>query len=202
MRKFRKILVVLLLCVLQSGFAADRAGSILTQLAAEFRVMKGYEVAFAVTTSDYTASGSYAVEGEKYYLRFGDAEVFCDGKVRCEVDNRRHEVTINEVDLTSHNILNNPAHAFDFLGDEYAASLLWERDGKAAILLTPTVKNATAGSTITLTLTTATLRPVSLVYTYDGEQIHISIREITPLTSPLKQFDNTAFSGYEQIDFR
>ena len=56
---------------------------------------------------------SYAVEGEGYYLVLGDAEVYCDGAVRYEVDNRRREVTIDVVDTDSRNILNNPASCFN-----------------------------------------------------------------------------------------
>lgn len=106
--------------------AADRAAGILAGVRDGFRALGAYGVSFEVRSDEYVTRGRYAVEGEGYYLVLGDAEVYCDGAVRYEVDNRRREVTIDVVDTDSRNILNNPVHAFDFLGSEYAASLVGE----------------------------------------------------------------------------
>ena len=111
--------------------AADRADAILAGVSDGFRALGAYGVSFEVRSDEYVTRGRYAVEGENYYLVLGDAEVYCDGAVRYEVDNRRREVTIDVVDTGSRNILNNPVHAFDFLGSEYAASLAGEQEGRA-----------------------------------------------------------------------
>ena len=100
--------------------AAGRADAILAGVSDGFRALGAYGVSFEVRSDEYVTRGRYAVEGENYYLVLGDAEVYCDGAVRYEVDNRRREVTIDVVDTGSRNILNNPVHAFDFLGSEYA----------------------------------------------------------------------------------
>lgn len=182
--------------------AAGRADEILEKLAAGFRAMGPYEVDFQVTAGEYRADGRYAVEGERYYLTLGDAEVFCDGATRCEIDNRRREITVDEVDASSRNILNNPAHAFDFLGTAYSAALAWERDGQAAVTLTPTDRQTAASGTVTVTVSTATMRPLSLAYDYDGERVTVAILRIEPLDGPLETFDKGAYAGYEFIDFR
>lgn len=209
MKYIGKIFVggVLALFCLLPNFAgadnsADRADDLLAKLAASFRAKKSYEVQFAITSGGYTSSGRYAVSGEEYYLTLGDAEVYGRGALRYEVDNRRKEVTINSVDTKSRNILNNPAHAFDFLSDEYSAYLVWERDGTASIRLTPTVKNASMRNTITVTLSTRTLRPTTLEYDYDGEKVYVAVKSIEPLNTPLKAYDKSAYSSYEMIDFR
>ena len=132
----------------------------------------------------------------------GDAEVYCDGAVRYEVDNRRREVTIDVVDTDSRNILNNPVHAFDFLGSEYAASLVGEQEGRAVVRLTPTPGNTSSAGNIVLTVDTAAMRPVSLRYDYDGEQVQVSVLGIKPLETPLKAFAKDNYAGYEFIDFR
>ena len=107
--------IAVLFCdILQGNAAQPRATEILERLAAGFRAMDGYGVKFGVVSGDYEARGSYVVEGDSYYLVLGDAEVFADGAVRREVDNRRREVTVTEVDTASRNILNNPVRAFDF----------------------------------------------------------------------------------------
>ena len=104
--------IAVLFCGILQGIAAQpRATEILYRLAAGFRAMDGYGVKFGVVSGDYEARGSYVVEGDSYYLVLGDAEVFADGAVRREVDNRRREVTVTEVDTASRNILNNPVRA-------------------------------------------------------------------------------------------
>ena len=156
---------------------ADRAAGILAGVSDGFRTLGAYGVSFEVRSDEYVTRGRYAVEGEGYYLVLGDAEVYCDGAVRYEVDNRRREVTIDVVDTDSRNILNNPVHAFDFLGSEYAASLVGEQEGHAVVRLTPAPGNTSSAGNIVLTVDTAAMRPVSLRYDYDGEQlslIHIS----------------------------
>lgn len=182
--------------------AADRAAGILAGVRDGFRALGAYGVSFEVRSDEYVTRGRYAVEGEGYYLVLGDAEVYCDGAVRFEVDNRRREVTIDVVDTDSRNILNNPVHAFDFLGSEYAASLAGEQEGHAVVRLTPAPGNTSSAGNIVLTVDTAAMRPVSLRYDYDGEQVQVSVLGIKPLETPLKAFAKDNYAGYEFIDFR
>ena len=199
---FHCFIAVLFCGILQGNAAQPRATEILERLAAGFRAMDGYGVKFGVVSGDYEARGSYVVEGDSYYLVLGDAEVYCDGAVRYEVDNRRREVTIDVVDTGSRNILNNPVHAFDFLGSEYAASLAGEQEGRAVVRLTPAPGNTSSAGNIVLTVDTAAMRPVSLRYDYDGEQVQVSVLGIKPLETPLKAFAKDNYAGYEFIDFR
>lgn len=199
----KRYLLLTALCALTlPTLAAGRAAEIIAQLSSGFRTMKGYSVAFTVTAGDYLSKGNYAVEGDRYYLTLGDAEVFCDGETRYEVDNRRREVTVTGVDPSSRNILNNPTQAFDYLGSEYTPSLLWERDGKAAVLLTPLRKVTASSYKITVTVSLAPIRPESLSYDYDGEHVQIALGSITPQSTSIRSFDRDKFAGYEFIDFR
>ena len=164
--------------------AAGRADAILAGVSDGFRALGAYGVSFEVRSDEYVTRGRYAVEGENYYLVLGDAEVYCDGAVRYEVDNRRREVTIDVVDTGSRNILNNPVHAFDFLGSEYAASLAGEQEGRAVVRLTPAPGNTSSAGNIVLTVDTAAMRPVSLRYDYDGEQVQVSIMLLLSVAIP------------------
>ena len=96
---FHCFIAVLFCGILQGNAAQPRATEILERLAAGFREMDGYGVKFGVVSGDYEARGSYVVEGDSYYLVLGDAEVFADGAVRREVDNRRREVTVRRSTL-------------------------------------------------------------------------------------------------------
>lgn len=198
----RLLLFVVLLACVGPVAAGNRASEILERLAAGFRAMKGYEVAFEVEAGESRIGGSYAVEGQGYFLTLGDAEVFCDGSVRYEVDNARREVTIVGVDTTSRNILNNPVRAFDFLGSEYVPELLSEADGRAVVRLTPAAGNNSPAGTVTVTVSTATMRPEVLDYDYEGERVRITIGRVVPLGEPLRTFDRKGCEGYEFIDFR
>ena len=182
--------------------ADGRAAEILEKLAAGFRALGAYGVTFEVSSDEYTTRGRYAVEGENYYIAVGEAEVYCDGKIRYEIDNRRREVTIDDVDTSSRNLLSNPAHAFDFIGTQYAPSLVSDAEGRAVVRLTPTSADASPAGEILVTVDTAAMRPESLRYDYDGEQVGIAVLGVAPLDTPLKAFSKGDYKGYEFIDFR
>lgn len=197
----RLLLLLLLLAGAGGAGAQNRAAGILEALAEGFRTMKGYEVPFEIEAGDYRASGSYAVEQEGYYLELGDAEVYCDGSVRYEVDKARREVTIVGVDTASRNLLNNPVRAFDFLGSEYSPQLVSESGGRAVVRLDPAAGSQSTGA-ITVTVDTAAMRPVALDYDYDGERVHVAVGHVAALAKPIPRFDRSRFAGYEFIDFR
>ena len=182
--------------------ADGRAAEILEKLAAGFRALGAYGVAFEVSSDEYTTRGRYAVEGENYYIAVGEAEVYCDGKIRYEIDNRRREVTIDDVDTSSRNLLSNPAHAFDFIGTQYAPSLVSDAEGRAVVRLTPTSADASPAGEILVTVDTAAMRPLSLSYDYDGEQVQVGILGIAPLAGHVRLFDRKNYADYEFIDFR
>lgn len=194
--------MAVLCCGMPQSKAAGRATEILEKLAAGFRAMPGYSVDFEVSAGDYKSRGSYVVEGQCYYLALADAEVFADSVVRYEIDNRRREVTVTEVNRASRNILDNPVRAFDFLGSEYDFSLEGESGGRATVRLVPTAENDTSAGVVTLVVDTSSMRPVSLAYDYDGERVGIRVTGIEPQAGHFRTFDRQAYGGYEFIDFR
>lgn len=194
--------MAVLCCGMPQSKAAGRATEILEKLAAGFRAMPGYSVDFEVSAGDYKSRGSYVVEGRCYYLALADAEVFADSVVRYEIDNRRREVTVTEVNRASRNILDNPVQAFDFLGSEYDFSLEGESGGRATVRLVPTAENDTSAGVVTLVVDTSSMRPVSLAYDYDGERVGIRVTGIEPQSGHFRTFDRQAYGGYEFIDFR
>ena len=123
-------------------------------------------------------------------------------KERRMKNNRRREVTVTEVDAASRNILNNPVRAFDFLGSEYVPTLVSEAGGRAVVRLTPAAGNDSPAGNVTVTVDTATMRPLSLSYDYDGEQVQVSVLGVAPLSGHVRVFDRQAYAGYEFIDFR
>ncbi len=180
----------------------DRGQQLLNRVAASFRAMGRYEVHFTIRAGEDSAEGEYAVSGETYYLKMGMAEVFCDGKQRYEADHRRREVVINKMNPQSHNILENPAHAFDYWQEQYLSKVEWERDDQASIALTP--RNAVDAETerVTILVDLKQNRPLEMVYNYDSERIVISLKNISLLGGAVPHFEKKEFADYEMIDFR
>lgn len=185
----------------QPAAGTTRAEQLVRQLAAEFRNMHAYTVAFGVEAGEYRVAGEYAVDGARYNLKMDAAEVYSEGDIRYEVDRRRREVTIAPVDTTSRNLLDNPVRAFDFLDEAYRPELVREDRGRAVVRLVPSGADAATGE-IVVTLTTAPVRPAELVYDFGGERVTIGVTRIAPLSGTLPHFDPTAFPGFETIDFR
>ncbi len=106
------------------------------------------------------------------------------------------------MDTASRNLLSNPAHAFDFIGTQYAPSLVSDAGGRAVVRLTPTSANASPAGEILVTVDTAAMRPESLRYDYDGEQVGIAVLGVAPLAGHVRLFDRKNYADYEFIDFR
>lgn len=185
-----------------SSERSQRAEELLRRLVASIRALGDYGVSFAVESGDQTVEGHYSVSGNRYSMTLGDAEVFCDGKVRYEVDHRRREVVIDRVNESSRNIVDNPTRAFEFLDAQYRASLVSEAGSCAVVRLTPAEGGALPVGSILLEVDTSAAKPRSLTYDFDGEQVVVRVSRIAAEHAALRTFDASACKGYEFIDFR
>lgn len=199
MKKWILSLSALLLTL--SAAADGRSSELLARLKETVGAMPGYRVDFAVEAEGKTFSGFYQVRGESYYMALGEAEVYCDGQVRREVDPSKREVVVDRVDLSSRNILNNPTRAFSLLDGSFAHETLSEEGGVATLLLVPSAPEAGI-SRLTIELDTHTRLPRRMIYDADGEPVAILIRSFRPDSSPLKLFDAGNYPSFELIDFR
>lgn len=203
----KKVIVFIftLLCTINTWAQGDDAKALISRLSEQIRSMENYEVSFTVNSGDQKIKGYYAVSGEKYYISIGDAEVFCDGGARYEVNPQNKEVTVDAVDTKSHNILTNPTRAFDFIDGEFAFEMVGTNNGITTIKLTSTAENAALG-VIFVAMDAATAQPRSLTYDVDGAQIAIEVASIDELTGMVDismfTFDRNNYRGYEIVDFR
>lgn len=198
--------IITLLCATNIYAQNDiDARALVARLSDQIRAMESYEVSFNIHSGDQKVKGYYAVSGEKYYISIGDAEVFCDGGARYEVNPQNKEVTVDAVDNKSHNILTNPTRAFDFIDGEFNFTTVDSADGIATIKLTSTAENA-ALSTIYVAIEVASAQPKSLTYDVDGDQIVVEIASIDEMVGMVDismfTFDKNNYRGYEVIDFR
>lgn len=205
MKKFIAFIFTLLCAANVCAQSDDSAKVLIGRLSEKIRAMENYEVEFNVKSGDQTIKGYYAVSGEKYYISIGDAEVYCDGGARYEVNPQNKEVTVDAVDTKSHNILTNPTRAFDFIDGEFTFATVGTADGATTVKLTSTAENAALG-TIFVTIDNATAQPRSLTYDVDGDQIVVEIASLDEMVGMVDismfTFDKNNYRGYEIIDFR
>ena len=108
-------------------------------------------------------------------------------------------MTILKTDTQSTDILSNPAHALELIGEEYRAVQLTETAAETTLSLgiDSSLRNA-----VRLTIDKRTNLPRSIVYLADGLELKIEIHAIKSLPSSLPKYDPSRYAEYELIDFR
>ena len=199
MKRLLFVLAALLTCA--AAGAQDRAQSLLQRLAATLGELDPYEVVFEVATERGPISGYYRVAGDRYCMQGGDAEVCGDGECCYEIDPSGREVVVDRADLSSHNLLNNPTRAFDFVGEEYDFAASDAGAGRVEVVMTPR-RAGSAVERIRVEVDAASALPSSVTYEVDGDRIRIDILAIRKSSEPLRRFDAARYAGFEIIDFR
>lgn len=179
----------------QKGDAASGVKSVKEYVAKLGR----YQVKFNVLAADIIYVGEYVVEGDSYYINMDDVEVYSDGDLRYEVDNKRKEVSIDTVDKQSRNILDNPTRCFDFAESEYRSEVQNEKGEELTLYLQPTAED-TDGE-IFLTIDKKSGKPKKIVYRLYDDEVEVMIDSIATVKQPLKKFSKAQYKGYDIIDF-
>ncbi len=198
-----KRFIISLLAVMAAGMAAAAgdAGEVLRALSAKIGSMQGYAVEFALRSGSRTVYGDYTVRGNAFYMKFGGAEVYSDGKIRQEVDPDKNEVVIDAVDPKSRNILNNPTRAFDLAPEQFAIELVEQTARKSVVRLTPNDKSGGV-TTVMLTVDTQSGLPTALSYVLDHECVEVEIISFKPTDRAPRKFRAADYAEFETIDFR
>lgn len=206
----KKIIVLLMMISVSSvAVRADETSStILAYISKTLSGYGNYEVRFTAKTKGFAASGTYRASGNKYRIKVQEQEHFSDGINRYEIYDKDKEIVIDEVDTSSHNILNNPTRAFEFADDEfvstYAGQQQWGRIAVETVRLVPRTGRYGEMS-VTLYVDATSGLPAGLEYDSRGDKLTITIDKITPLDnipSSTFMFDPSAYADYEIIDFR
>lgn len=198
MRRFSLLICALLV---SWGVAAQEGVWQILQRVSEYMDSKnGYEVKFSIDAEGFTSQGRYCVKGESYYISVADAEVYADGEVRYEVDNARREVNVDVMNLDSRNILDNPTRCFDFVEEDYTATIV-ERIG-GDITLGLRAKDEKVEGEIFLTVDSKTACPKEVKYTLYDDVIKVVVEQVEHKQGDVKSFNRSQYKDYEIIDFR
>lgn len=165
-----------------------------------------YGVHVEVTTDDSEepVAGYYIVDGDSYYLQLGVMEVYSDAKLRYEINNERKEVTEDVVNLESVDLLTNPTRAFNFVDDEFDASIVEQNAEGATLRLVP--KDELLGiSDIRLVLRRdgATVMPTDVSYDYDGYVVDIELHVVDTQDTSLPRWAERKanYRAYDMVSF-
>lgn len=206
------LLIVLALTAWTVG-ADERSSALLNRLSALFGEYGNYRVEFTVYVpglQPQQIEGYYLVNGNKYYITVEDREIYCDGKLKYEVNRTDREVTIDKVDPADRNILSNPTRAFEFLDGAFTHA--WQKeetfDGKRCDVIALHPSDAMSGlNEVKLVMDRVTGLPVRLTYQLEGGSapIAVGIDRIVPRAAgdtAAFLFDRNKYKGFEMIDFR
>lgn len=165
-----------------------------------------YGVHVEVTTDDSEepVAGYYIVDGDSYYLQLGVMEVYSDAKLRYEINNERKEVTEDVVNLESVDLLTNPTQAFNFVDDEFDASIVEQNAEGATLRFVP--KDELLGiSDIRLVLRRdgATVMPTDVSYDYEGYMVDIELHVVDTQDASLPRWAERKanYRAYDMVSF-
>lgn len=180
--------------------ADERSEAVLRRVAQYVKALGAYEAEFAVSAGEYSTMGRYVVDGDAYHIVVDRAEVYSDGRVRYEVDHERQEINVDEMDLKSRNIMDNPTRCFDFVGAEYRSEWVSE-DGRVVTLHLRSSDEAVEGD-IYLTVGQVSGQPEKIVYVLYDDRIEVDVKKIESRKGGVKSFREADFRGYDIVDFR
>lgn len=192
--------IAALMLPLVAAAADDEAQTLLRRTADYISSLGRYTARFGITAGEYASQGSYTVDGDAYYIEVDGAGVYCDGKIRREVDNERREVNVDAVDGASRNILDNPTRCFDFVGTDYEAEVSSRTASETTLHLRS--RDASVEGDIYLTVETATGRPRHITYVLYDDRIEVAVESLEPSREAVRRYDAKRYSDYETIDFR
>lgn len=146
-------------------------------------------------------NGYFIVDGDSYYLTLGAMEVYCDGKLRYEVNNSRKEVVEDRANLEATDILTNPTRAFDFISDSYALELVSGREDAAKIGVTPKGDIADMHIYIDVIKQGGRVLPESVTYDYDGESYTIDLSIVEDDGDAVPRWNKAEYRAYDIVSF-
>ena len=147
-------------------------------------------------------NGYFMVEEDSYYIQLGTMEVYSNGKIRYEINNERKEVTEDRVDLESVDLLTNPTRAFDFVEDEFTATVDENIHNGAILKLVP--KEDIGITSILVSVINdgnGYITPHAIKYDYEGEEITIALIMADATSSVLPRWDKGVYHTYDMVSF-
>lgn len=121
------------------------AKKVLDEVSAKIKTLKGITANFSYTTKDRnkavkgTAKGAISIKGQKYYLKQGTTEIFCNGSKVWNF-NGEDEVTVADVDNDDTKTLTPQKLLSNFYDKDFTYKLVSSQGTSHQIVMYPTDK--------------------------------------------------------------
>ena len=182
--------------------ADERGDAVVRAMTAAVKSLGDYAVKFTVVSGDVHADGRYTVVGRGYSMTVGSVDVYCDGAVRYEVNKDYKEITVDNLDPSEHNILNNPVSGLDFVGDDYRTQLLSVSGSESVVRLTLANDAGRSNVVLDVAVDAVSHLPRRLEYRMADGKATFTLNDIRSTSDPLPRFDAAKYPDFEIIDFR
>jgi hypothetical protein len=146
-------------------------------------------------------NGYFMVEDDSYYIQLGIMEVYSDGKYRYEVNNERKEVTEDRVNLDSCDLLTNPTRAFEFLEEEFEATISEDIHNGAILKLVPKQSSDITAVYVSVVWRDNRIIPLAIKYDYDGEEVSIALIMAEKESAVLPRWNRDNYKTYDLVSF-
>jgi outer membrane lipoprotein carrier protein len=121
------------------------AKKVLDEVSAKLKTLKGITANFSYTTKDRnkavkgSAKGAISIKGQKYYLKQGTTEIFCNGSKVWNY-NGEDEVTVADVDNDDAKMLTPQKLLSNFYDQDFTYKLVSSEGASHQIVMYPTDK--------------------------------------------------------------
>ena len=170
--------------------------------ALNYTLVDKYALFMRVDAYGEQIKGYFMVEEDSYYIQLGVMEVYSNGKLRYEINNERKEVTEDRVDLSSVDLLTNPTRAFEFVADEFTATIDDNIHNGVILKLVP--KEDIGITAIYVSVVNdgeGNITPLAIKYDYEGDEVAIALIMADAEGSVLPRWNKSAYSGYDIVSF-
>ncbi len=213
----KKLLLVIaamtMLCVV--GSAQDKAKDLLDKLSQTMNSYKSMDIKFSFTTNDEvnktvdTKEGRVQAKGKAFKLTMDDMEVYSNGTAKWTVMDEVEEITVQQVDPNSSDMLDNPIKFLTVNNKDfkYTYKGTVNKAGKTLeeVEFYPKDKKA-AYSMVKLQVEKGSLNPYTVSYIgKDATTYTVKVTSFLPNVSiddKLLVFDQSKYKGYEVVDLR
>ena len=146
-------------------------------------------------------NGYFMVEDDSYYIQLGIMEVYSDGKLRYEINNERKEVTEDRVNLSSRDLLTNPTRAFEFVEEEFTASISENIHNGVILKLEPKQSADITAVYVSVVWRDGRIVPLAIKYDYDGEEVAIALIMSDVATAVMPRWSVDTYKTYDMVSF-
>ncbi len=146
-------------------------------------------------------NGYFMVEDDSYYIQLGTMEVYSDGKLRYEVNNERKEVTEDVVNLSSRDLLTNPTRAFEFVDEEFEATISEDIHNGVILKLVPKQSADITAVYVSVVRRDGRIEPLAVKYDYDGEEVSIALIMADVDSAFMPRWSRNNYISYDMVSF-